>query len=687
MHVMRLIAICFGLVVSLIALPVFAHDETQADGPEGTAESSDDSTLAFEVRDFGPGLRRAQEILKDNYSGIIERRELGFDDTIEDRIIADLSDNIRAIVELSPLDLFLQFGTPVLLILLALLYLRIMDQRIARMALRRQARIDIHGAEWINKLSRAGVLVLGRFAPFAVLITLSYFPVQALYSEAIWPEVFTEVLWLLAGYRASHAAVVAAFGLRLFDVSDATALRLQRWGIWAVNVIFFWSVLVVVLATLGYDGAIERFAEFLFSLSLAFLNIGLMRLKPEVIEVLRLREESAGQVRLIRMTEKYYHTFMSLSTLLLILGALGWAEATSFILIRAFGAVMVLFSSLRILQWLKRRIDTAVSQAQTREQIELFSGIGNMLRTAGFLFFLYVAIRLLRLWEPLRTLLDIPLVMIGNSPLRPISVIEAVFFLLFAIFLGRLIRAFFLVRVYPMFNVDVGVGYAVNTLVNYAIFVIGVLLGLAALGVNLSSLTVVMASLGVGIGLGLQTFTENLVSGFILLFGRSVKKGDIITVGNVYGRVDDVGARSVVIKTPDNYDMLIPSKALVSGEVINWSYRDPLIRLRIPVGVTYNADPNIVRRVLLDAARSHGKVKQRPGPEVLLMEFGDSSVNYDLLIYYDIRTITRDRLLGQMNFIIWDKLAEANIEIPFPQRDLHVRSIDSVLLDRVGEEE
>jgi small-conductance mechanosensitive channel len=206
--------------------------------------------------------------------------------------------------------------------------------------------------------------------------------------------------------------------------------------------------------------------------------------------------------------------------------------------------------------------------------------------------------------------------------------------------------------------------------------VIGFFFVLNALGVNLSAVTVVLASLGVGIGFGLQTLTENLISGFIILFGRSVKKGDFITVNDQYGRVEAVGARSVVIKTPDNYDMLIPSKEIVGGQITNWTFHDSIIRARIDVGVTYSADPEVVEQVLMRVAQENKWAKEKPEPEVWLIGFGDSSVNFQLLIYYDCREVTPFRLKGRIYFEIWDALAEADIEIPFPQRDLHVRSAD-----------
>jgi len=113
---------------------------------------------------------------------------------------------------------------------------------------------------------------------------------------------------------------------------------------------------------------------------------------------------------------------------------------------------------------------------------------------------------------------------------------------------------------------------------------------------------------------------------------------------------------------------------LVNGDVINWSYRDPYIRLHVPVGVSYSANPREVERVLVRAALAHSRVQHDPSPEVWLTEFGDSAVNFELLVYYDLREITRGRLIGELNFVIWDMLHDAGIEIPFPQRDVHIKT-------------
>ncbi|MEM1347205.1 MAG: mechanosensitive ion channel domain-containing protein, partial [Myxococcota bacterium] len=294
-----------------------------------------------------------------------------------------------------------------------------------------------------------------------------------------------------------------------------------------------------------------------------------------------------------------------------------------------------------------------------------------------------LSMKIFTLYDPALILLKTPLLTVQSVRFSIFNVLSAALIVGASLLASKIVRAVLNAKVYPSLDVEIGVAYAVNTVLNYAIVVLGFFLVLIALGVNLSALTVVLASLSVGIGFGLQTLTENLISGFIILFGRTVRKGDFVSVGEIYGRVEAVGARSVVVRSMDNYDVLIPSKELVGGQIINWTYRDTLARLHIPVGVTYKADMHRVKGALLEAAKRHPNALDLPEPEVWLVEFGDNSVNFELLVYYDCSMTNASRLKGEINFHIWDALEEADIEIPFPQRDLHIRSAD--ILPQLGE--
>jgi small-conductance mechanosensitive channel len=166
------------------------------------------------------------------------------------------------------------------------------------------------------------------------------------------------------------------------------------------------------------------------------------------------------------------------------------------------------------------------------------------------------------------------------------------------------------------------------------------------------------------------------------LFGRAVKKGDWITAGERFGQVQTVGARSITLRTNDNVELLVPTADIVNATIINWTHSSPTVRVRVRVGASYNAQPRTVREALLAAAAESDTVLHLPAPRVWLVGFGDSSVDYDLLVWVNIKRVPLDSLKGELYFVIWDKLAEAGIEIPFPQRDIHIRSAVAVPIEQ-----
>jgi small-conductance mechanosensitive channel len=196
-------------------------------------------------------------------------------------------------------------------------------------------------------------------------------------------------------------------------------------------------------------------------------------------------------------------------------------------------------------------------------------------------------------------------------------------------------------------------------------------------GINLSTLTILAGALGVGIGFGLQNITNNFVSGIIILFERPIKVGDRIQVGDVYGDVVSISMRSTTVVTNDNISVIVPNSEFISSTVVNWSHTDRNVRFNIPVGVAYKEDPEKVRDLLLQIAGNEEGVLKKPVPDVLFDEFGDSSLNFNLRVWTDTYTTTPGILKSRLYFEIFKKFKEQNIEIPFPQRDLHIKNNES----------
>ena len=216
--------------------------------------------------------------------------------------------------------------------------------------------------------------------------------------------------------------------------------------------------------------------------------------------------------------------------------------------------------------------------------------------------------------------------------------------------------------------------FGLSRIIGYMLIAIGFYVAFQAVGLDLSSLAIVAASVGVGVGFGLQNIINNFVSGIIILAERPISIGDRIEVAGVAGRVTKIQLRSTTVVTNDNITMIVPNADFISNTVTNWSHGDPKVRIRVPVGVAYGSDLKLLQRLLLEAAAEHPKALRDPSPVVLFNEFGDSSLNFELGVWTQEMTATPIHFTSQMNFIIEQKLRENDIEIPFPQRDLHVRS-------------
>lgn len=212
-----------------------------------------------------------------------------------------------------------------------------------------------------------------------------------------------------------------------------------------------------------------------------------------------------------------------------------------------------------------------------------------------------------------------------------------------------------------------------NKLSNIALYAIAIVTGLNIVGLNLTSLAVFSGALGLGIGFGLQKVVSNLLSGIILLMDKSIKPGDVIAVGDTYGWVNSLGARCVSVLTRDGKEHLLPNEILITQTVENWSYSDRKVRLHIPIGVSYASDIHLVRKLLLQAVEDHPRILSDPAPRCLIMRFGDSSIDHEIRAWiYDPQEGIAN-IKSDIFYRVWDLFKANGIEIPFPQRDIHIK--------------
>ena len=243
-------------------------------------------------------------------------------------------------------------------------------------------------------------------------------------------------------------------------------------------------------------------------------------------------------------------------------------------------------------------------------------------------------------------------------------------FLLFS----RLLRAWLDYKVYPSLGVDEGLAYAINTFVNYFLLIIGLLLAMRAVGLDLRVLLVMAGAIGIGVGFGLQNMAANLFSSFTLVFGRRIKKGDWIQIDEALGSVKEVGLAATRVWTRDNVELIIPNSDLTSKAIINYSLSEPLVRIHVPVGVSYRSNPEEVTKILLDAAEGNPSLSKDREPSVWFTEYGESSLNFELLVWIDVRKVSEKQVRSELYYVIFEAFDKAGIEIPFPQRDIHIRS-------------
>ena len=338
-------------------------------------------------------------------------------------------------------------------------------------------------------------------------------------------------------------------------------------------------------------------------------------------------------------------------------------------LLRIVEALLTLIMKTKIaqsLQMVRRHSSTIVSRVQIFFQF------------AAFLFWLYSILNYYTVFNPLWKFISSILnkkLGVGDLNISLGDVIAFILTIWISILISRFVRFILDEDVYPRLKLSRGVPATISLLINYSIITLGFVAAISAAGMEWSKLAILAGALGVGIGFGLQNLVNNFVSGLILIFERPIKVGDTIEFGTLLGRVLRIGIRSSTVRTYEGAEVIVPNGNIISSEVVNWTLSDKLRRIEILVGVAYGTDPEKVINILKGIVAEHDSILKNPEPVVLFTEFGDSSLNFSLRFW------TADfeewlNLKSEITVLVNKALKEANIEIPFPQRDLHLRSVD-----------
>ncbi|MGC3982719.1 MAG: mechanosensitive ion channel [Steroidobacteraceae bacterium] len=310
-------------------------------------------------------------------------------------------------------------------------------------------------------------------------------------------------------------------------------------------------------------------------------------------------------------------------------------------------------------------------------------GWGN---TISLLIWIALSLHVLGWFEPVVEALDSAGIQAGSARISIWSVLKVLFtvslFVLAAIWIARWIER----RLMAMTAVAISMRIGLSKFIQAGLIGLSILLGLNAAGLDLTTLNVLTGAIGIGLGFGLQAIASNFVSGFVLLMDRSIKPGDVIsfsgttgTTTEAFGWVQELRGRYVVVRDRDGVETLVPNQHLITNPVINWSYTDPRIRLKLPVRISYDCDPELALSILIQATDNHRRILRDPGPVSRLMGFGEYGFDLELRFWISDPQEGVNNVRSDVNRAIWKLFKQHGIRIPVPQHDVKVKSIETNL--------
>jgi len=322
-------------------------------------------------------------------------------------------------------------------------------------------------------------------------------------------------------------------------------------------------------------------------------------------------------------------------------------------------------ASRRVFSWTRDKGKTVLC---VQSRVSSFAGIVNLL--------LLLPVWLNNLFGHSSGLLRYHLFKIGALAITPLFALKAAIFITILVLASNFLQKVVLGRVFRHVSISESLKFALSRFAMYLFFLGGLFVGLQSLGVNLNSLVVFGGAVGVGVGLGLQNVVSNFVAGLILLIEQPIRIGDRIEMQNTLGDVVRIAARSTWIRTNENVIIIVPNNDFINQSVTNWTANDATVRIDVPVGVSYGSNPQQVKEIMLRIAAAHPDILPSPASDVILTDYGDNSVNFQLRVWTGTRSHTPAILKSDLYFSLFEEFGKAGIELPFPQRDLHIRSSD-----------
>jgi len=378
-----------------------------------------------------------------------------------------------------------------------------------------------------------------------------------------------------------------------------------------------------------------------------------------------------------------YPTILILTFATALLAWAGYGRLSNFVWVRSWalaglfvGTVLGLHAVRALLgAWLGEPPDASETATRLHRSLARLVDYGVILLVGSF------TLDLVALREPLRETFGAAIYTLGDRSVSIPMLLEAVLVVAAFCLTGSVLRDLLSHRVYPALRVEESIAHAINLFISYAMAVVGVLFAFEYVGLGLGAITVFAGALGIGLGFGMQTLANNLASGLTLVFGRALRRGDWVNVGETFGCVEEVGMRATRVVTRDAVEYVVPNVEFVGGTIVNWTASGPLVREHVPVSVAYGSDPEDVITVLIAIAGDAAFVERSPEPEVWLTGFGASSIDFELLVWIDLRLVPRQQVRSDLYRAIFRGFRARGITIPCSHHDVHGRSIAPDVVD------
>ena len=263
---------------------------------------------------------------------------------------------------------------------------------------------------------------------------------------------------------------------------------------------------------------------------------------------------------------------------------------------------------------------------------------------------------------------------VGSTKISAWSILSGIFAFALSLWIVMAISGVIETQIQRIPRISASLKVLIAKMMRITFITIAIIVAMSSVGIDLSAITVLSGAIGLGVGFGLQKVVSNFISGILLLVDNSIKPGDVIEIDGTYGWINNLRARYASVITRDGTEHLIPNEDLITQHVTNWTFTDNMVRIKVPFGVTYNANPHECIKLAIEATKKIERVLDYPEPICNLMGFGDSSVDFELRFWISDPVNGVSNVKSQVLLNLWDALKENNIEIPFPQRDLHIRS-------------